>query len=154
VTMAREARAAFVRFATSDDAVWLGNFRDLGGAVKRMATLAPGGRITTAQVTAETARLRASWSRAPFALSEAPEGPGRSAELVDSLLGARAAQLDLFDRAQLETVLRTCRGARSLSDAGRRLFAVSRAQKTSSNDADRLRKYLARFDLTFEDVAS
>lgn len=32
-----------------------------------------------------------------------------------------------------------------LSAAGRELFAASRRSKTSSNDADRLRKYLARF---------
>ena len=30
------------------------------------------------------------------------------------------------------------------------LFAVSRTKTASSNDADRLRKYLARFDLRFE----
>ena len=32
------------------------------------------------------------------------------------------------------------------------LFAVSRLHKTSSNDADRLRKYLARFGLDWERV--
>jgi transcriptional regulatory protein RtcR len=40
-----------------------------------------------------------------------------------------------------------CQASRSLSDAGRRLFAVSRAKKSAPNDADRLRKYLARFGL-------
>ena len=44
--------------------------------------------------------------------------------------------------------------AKSLSDAGRTLFAVSRAQRSSTNDADRLRKYLARFDLDWERVRS
>jgi transcriptional regulatory protein RtcR len=110
-----------------------------------MATLAPGGRITTAQVTAEISRLRGSWSAVVGTRTVV-------GDLVSSVLGTRAALLDLFDRAQLETVLRTCRGARSLSDAGRRLFAVSRTHKTSSNDADRLRKYLARFDLTWDQV--
>jgi len=151
VTMAREARAAFLAFATAPTATWPGNFRDLAGAVRRMATLAPGGRITTTQVDTEVARLRAAW--AARAAPTAPMAGDDDDDLVDVVLGARAATLDLFDRAQLETVLRTCRGARSLSDAGRRLFAVSRTQKTSSNDADRLRKYLARFDLTWERVA-
>jgi transcriptional regulatory protein RtcR len=32
------------------------------------------------------------------------------------------------------------------------LMAVSRAQRSSINDADRLRKYLARFDLDWECV--
>lgn len=34
-----------------------------------------------------------------------------------------------------------------LSEAGRALFSASRARRTSANDADRLRKYLARFGL-------
>lgn len=47
-----------------------------------------------------------------------------------------------------------CRASRTLSAAGRRLFSVSRMTKTSGNDADRLRKYLARFGLKFEDVSA
>ena len=45
-----------------------------------------------------------------------------------------------------------CARSASLSEAGRALFAVSREEKRSSNDADRLRKYLARFGLSWEDV--
>jgi transcriptional regulatory protein RtcR len=33
----------------------------------------------------------------------------------------------------------------------RHLFAASRKLRTSTNDADRLRKYLARFDLAWAD---
>ena len=36
------------------------------------------------------------------------------------------------------------------SDAGRQLFNVSRLGKATVNDADRLRKYLARFGLSWE----
>jgi len=64
-------------------------------------------------------------------------------------MGDRAATLDRFDRVQLADVVQVCRASTSLSEAGRRLFATSREQRTSVNDADRLRKYLARFDLTF-----
>jgi transcriptional regulatory protein RtcR len=72
---------------------------------------------------------------------------------VARVLGEDKAQaLDRFDRAQLEEVLCVCREARSLSDAGRLLFACSRAQKKSVNDADRLRKYLARFGLEWASV--
>jgi transcriptional regulatory protein RtcR len=53
---------------------------------------------------------------------------------------------------QLQGVVRECRQSRSLSDAGRRLFNVSREQRSVVNDADRLRKYLARFKLTWEQV--
>ena len=62
--------------------------------------------------------------------------------------------MDRFDRVQLEEVVRICAKAKSLSQAGRELFAVSRTQRSSTNDADRLRKYLARFDLDWEQVRS
>jgi transcriptional regulatory protein RtcR len=66
------------------------------------------------------------------------------------VLGAEAARaLDRFDRVQLADVLAVCREAPTLSAAGRALFASSRAKKSSVNDADRLRKYLARFGLDF-----
>jgi transcriptional regulatory protein RtcR len=43
--------------------------------------------------------------------------------------------------------------SRSLSEAGRRLFASSRARKKSVNDADRLRKYLQRFGLEWKQIS-
>ena len=42
--------------------------------------------------------------------------------------------------------------SKMISEAGRRLFAVSREKKKNPNDADRLRKYLAKFALSFERV--
>ena len=109
-----------------------------------MATLAPGGRITLPIVAEEVARLRASWAE--------PASQASGALLEEILGGERVAQIDRFDRVQLAEVLRVCRAARSLSEAGRELFEVSRTRKSSSNDADRLRKYLARFGLSWESV--
>ncbi|MCE9636694.1 MAG: RNA repair transcriptional activator RtcR [Planctomycetes bacterium] len=149
VTFSREARDAFVAFATSPEATWPGNFRDFNAAVVRMSTLARGGRIDVALVREEIDRLRAAWD------PQAGEPGGGDAEIVAHAVGARRAdEIDLFDRAQLAEVLRVCSRSRSLSDAGRALFAASRARKTSSNDADRLRKYLARWELTFADAAT
>jgi transcriptional regulatory protein RtcR len=69
------------------------------------------------------------------------------------LLGESAVEsMDLFDQLQLAAVLQVCRQARTLSDAGRQLFQASRTQRTVVNDADRLRKYLARFGLDWERV--
>jgi transcriptional regulatory protein RtcR len=65
---------------------------------------------------------------------------------------ARLAALDRFERVQLEDVIRVCREASSLSEAGRLLFAASRTARRSTNDADRLRKYLARFGLTLPGI--
>jgi len=145
VSMSREAREAFVAFATSSEAVWSGNFRDFNGAVLRMAALSPGGRITTAIVREEIARLRAAWRSTDAASDELDS-------LGDALSAEAIARLDPFDRCQLAEVLRVCRRSRSLSDAGRRLFAVSRTRKTAPNDADRLRKYLARFGVDWTAV--
>ena len=43
-----------------------------------------------------------------------------------------------------------CRQARTLSEAGRRLFTASRGARQTTNDADRLRKYLKRFGLEWQ----
>jgi transcriptional regulatory protein RtcR len=139
LSMSREARARFLEFATSDSAIWSGNFRDFNAAVMRMAALAPGGRITLDGVDDEIGRLRAAWR----ASEEAEDHDGLERYLTPAAL----ADIDLFDRVQLREVVRVCRAARSLSEAGRRLFAVSRTRKAAANDADRLRKYLARFGL-------
>jgi transcriptional regulatory protein RtcR len=149
VTMSREARDRFLHFAAGRDAVWRGNFRDLNAAVTRMATLSSGGRITTEAVAEEIERLRLLWHRGDVE----PAPPG--ADPVLEVLGIEgAAEVDPFERTQLAEVLRVCRAARSLSDAGRTLFAVSRTKKSSVNDADRLRKYLARFGLDWKQLAA
>ncbi len=146
VTFSREARARFLKFAVSTDARWQGNFRDLNGAITRMATLAPGGRISAQVVEEEIERLRTAW--------DAP-GSNNGNELLERLLGAeRIEEIDLFDRMQLASVIGVCREHRSLSEAGRELFGSSRERKKTANDADRLRKYLARFGLQWGDIQS
>jgi transcriptional regulatory protein RtcR len=141
VTFNREARELFLAFAVSPKAGWKGNFRDLNGAVTRMATLAEGGRITKADVEEETERLRENWN----------ESERVHESLADTILGpGSSARLDRFERVQLEDVLSVCRESSSLSEAGRALFAVSRENRSSTNDADRLKKYLARFGIGWE----
>jgi len=140
----KEARHAFLRFAESPDTPWLGNFRDLNAAVVRMTTLAPRSRIRVEEVEEEITRLRESWQR--------PGARSPSVETCDleAFLGTEAqSQIDPFDRVQLALVIAVCRRSKSLSDAGRELFSVSRTKRTVANDADRLKKYLARFDLDF-----
>ncbi|MBT9557121.1 MAG: sigma 54-interacting transcriptional regulator [Myxococcales bacterium] len=150
ITISREALSRFMAFAES--APWPRNFRDLTAAVARMATLAPSGRIDEATVDHELGRLRESWRRR---VKPSPSGPlaADSPEYdrrITALLEGRT--LDRFDEVQLIDVLRVCLSSPSLSEAGRRLFAVSRQERTSTNDADRLRKYLARFGLDFEAI--
>ncbi|WP_426206321.1 RNA repair transcriptional activator RtcR [Pseudomonas sp. TWP3-1] len=134
-----EARRLYLAFASSREAAWLGNFRELSASITRMATLADSGRIDEAQVQEEIARLRYAWGLAQ---------PGADPE---SLPGD-AGSMDLFDRLQLKAVLEVCKQAESVSDAGRKLFGVSRQAKAQPNDADRLRKYLGRFGIEWNQV--
>lgn len=150
VTMNRAARDGFLAFATSPRALWSGNFRDLNACVTRMATLAKGGRITKDEVLEEIERLEGSWASGKQAPRESREDSG----FVQAMIGKEAAaKLDRFDLAQLEEVLRVCKGAKTLSEAGRLLFSQSRKERTTVNDADRLRKYLARFGIEWTDVS-
>lgn len=138
VTFNREARKRFLEFALAPGNAWPGNFRDLNAMVTRMATLASGGRIDLETVNREIARAS---GRHPDAEPDAG---------LASLLGADyAVRYDLFDLAQLKKVVEICRQSKTLAEAGKKLFAVSRRNKSSSNDSDRLSKYLARFGLDF-----
>ena len=149
LTMSREARERYLHFARSAEARWSGNFRDFGASLRRMATLCDGGRISVSEVDDEIERLRGHWRGEREAAREAPE----SDEVLDRVLdNARLAALDRFDRIQLEEVVRVCRTARSLSEAGRVLFAASRTARATTNDADRLRKYLAKYGLTLQAI--
>ncbi len=142
VTFNAEARAAFLSFATSGAAAWRSNFRDLAGSVTRMATLCHGGRIDAATVRQEVARLTHLWS-----------GEGEKGDTLPPCLTlVQWDAIDPFDRVQLAFVIAECGKARSLAEAGRALFAQSRQHRASTNDGDRLRKYLAKFGLTWADV--
>jgi transcriptional regulatory protein RtcR len=143
-----EARLQYLRFAQSPEALWRGNFRDLSASITRLATLADGGRISSALVDAELQRLRWLWQH------HASDAPASDAVDLDALLGDPAPALDLFDRLQLQAVVQLCRRSRTLSEAGRQLFDVSRQQRSVVNDADRLRKYLAKHGLHWERVTA
>lgn len=145
ITFNKEARETFLAFACSSEARWAGNFRDLNGAVTRMATLASGGRIAVEDVKAEIVHLRTAGAHT--------EAPGGDDDVLVDLLGSdRVAKLDHFDRVQFAEVVRVCCATDSLSEAGRALFAESRKAKASPNDADRLRKYLARFGVAWKQL--
>lgn len=144
ITFSKEANDRFLKFAVARDARWSGNFRDLNGAIVRMATLAPGGRITGQVVNEEIEHLRHAWRAQPDTEAEA---------LLERLLGRESLNaVDLFDRHQLASVIKVCRESNTLSEAGRTLFTTSREKKKTVNDADRLRKYLARFGLEWREI--
>ena len=146
ITFNKEARRRYLAFATAADAAWAANFRDLAASITRMGTLAPGGRITEEIVIEEIERLRRAWAGGAET--------GDDASLADVVGADGLARIDLFDRIQLAEVVRVCRASPSLSAAGRTLFAASRAQRKTTNDADRLRKYLAKFGLDWATIAA
>ena len=147
-----EARRAYLAFAQSPEAAWCGNFRDLTASVTRLCTLAEGGRVGTALVEAELQRLRWLWQM-NRSDADTPE-TGADEDLLSVLAPERLQAMDLFDRLQLAAVLRVCRSARTLSEAGRTLFHQSRTQRSVVNDADRLRKYLHKHGLRWDEVAA
>lgn len=147
VRMNKEARVAFLEAATAPDAAWTSNFRDLAGAATRLAVLCDGGRITKELVNDELTRLKTEWR-------EQDPDANLDLDLVRSVLGDAADELDLFDVPQLAGVIRVCRRSQTLSQAGRTLFARSLKKRTSTNDSDRLRKYLAGFGLDWKRVVN
>lgn len=147
VTFNKEARTRFLKFALSESARWRGNFRDLGAAVTRLATLAERGRIVSEDVDREIDRLLSTWRGL-----ESDVGASNETFIRELKGDEYVDKLDRFDVVQLAEVVAVCRTSKSMSEAGRRLFAVSREQKANPNDADRIRKYLLRFDLDFKEI--
>ena len=107
-----------------------------------MGTLADSGKISLQVVVEEIHRLESSWKI----------GDLTAKNFVKLHLGELESKFDPFDLVQLENVLQICSASQNLSDAGRRLFSVSRLKKSSINDADRLKKYIQRFGLDVKDV--
>lgn len=138
----KEARSAFLKFAESDEARWLANFRDLNGSIVRMCTLASGGRITTDILNEEISRLQTLWDNEKY--SKRNTISEQYKHLIDF------ETIDLFEQIQLQGVLNICSESKNLSDAGRKLFAVSRISKASDNDSDRLKKYLSKYNIRWD----
>jgi len=147
ISFNKEASEEYLKFALSSEAVWKGNFRDLNGSISRMATLAPKGRIDQETVQQEVKRLRFQWQEG---------SPGDSGERYPNIiliLGAPAiSEIDPFDLPQLELTIDICIKSKNMAEAGRRLFTVSRLKKVKSNDSDRLKKYLSKFNIDWNDL--
>ncbi|WP_298608398.1 RNA repair transcriptional activator RtcR [uncultured Thiothrix sp.] len=145
VSFNQTAREHYLKFAHSPSALWRANFRDLNSSVTRMATLAQGGRINEALVAHEIQRLSYDWQ----AFQTKTETP--HSDLLRHLVEPEIlATMDYFDQIQLAEVLSICRSSKNLADAGRKLFNISRTQRSSQNDSHRLRIYLQKFGLNFE----
>ncbi|MEL6688083.1 MAG: RNA repair transcriptional activator RtcR [Pseudomonadota bacterium] len=144
MTMNKEARQAYLKYARSSQAKWSANFRDLAASVTRLCTFSSGSRIQLDTVEREIVRLRKGWRlKADNATEDV---------LLSVISQTDISRIDPFDRPTLANVISVCRASNNMSEAGRRLFSVSREKRKTQNDADRIKKYLARFDLAWRDV--
>ncbi len=145
ISFSKEARSLFLSLAVSGDAVWSGNFRDLAGAVTRMATLSDGGRITEDTVRGEWARLLSIWQT-----TSSERLKNVDMNVIKDVIGDAVDCIDPFDIPQLAGVIRECKKASTIAEAGRKLFSFSRKNKSTENDSDRLRKYLQKFNISWK----
>ncbi len=122
VAFNKEALSRFLHFSVSADALWKANFRDLNGAVTRMATLAQSGRITVENVDAEIERLICAW-----------QSHGEKGEIhaFTRFLGSEQVdRIDPFDRQQLEHVVQVCRESKNALGSGTKtVFCVTNAEE-------------------------
>ena len=149
VSFNREALRTFLEYALDPTTAWRGNFRDLAAMITRMATLADGGRITKDLVLEEIRRISDELE------SEEQGTDSPQADNLGALLGDDyETRFDPFDLAQLSYVVSICRRSDNAAQASKTIFAVSRQEKSTANDSDRLIKYLKRFNLKFSDLKS
>lgn len=146
------AQSQYIDFALSEQAIWRANFRDLSSSMTRMATLAEGGRITESVVKNEIKRLSHDWQQFQSSSLSTEQESGDYAYLCQILGAEKVADIDVFDQAQLAQVIRVCRASKNMAEAGRRLFNVSRTQRTTQNDSHRVRQYLKKFELSFSQL--
>lgn len=143
-----DARKTYLAFATSAEALWAANFRDLNASITRMATLATGGRITLNLVQEEISRLTEKWKHH---LPQQTQKKSPSTTMLEEHLAPEIlSALDLYEQYALIGVIEVCKQSRSMAAAGRSLFNVSRTQKSSKNDSHRIKQLLERYGLSFE----
>ncbi|HCT73286.1 MULTISPECIES: RNA repair transcriptional activator RtcR [Psychrobacter] len=170
-----EARALYENFATSVDATWQGNFRDLTASMIRLTTLAESKVIRVDDVQAEIERLTHLWglpngsgshqpnqmdnnknslSKNKFKIKLDSETVEQSSHNILSqyLDNDAIAMIDPFEAVQLAYVIEVCINHKNQAAAGRYLYANSRDKLKNPNDSDRLRKYLLKFGLRFDEL--
>ncbi len=165
-----EARQLYESFAMSSEATWQGNFRDLTASMIRLTTLAESKVIRVEDVQAEIERLSNLWglpdhfnSMANNSLSSFNSDSNlaldrhlietTSQNTLDKYLDKDILmKVDTFDVVQLAYVIEVCIQHNNQAAAGRYLYANSRDKLKSPNDSDRLRKYLMKFGLKFDEL--
>ncbi|KRG35342.1 transcriptional regulator [Psychrobacter sp. P11F6] len=167
-----EARQRYETFAMSQDATWQGNFRDLTASIIRLTTLAESKVIRNDDVQAEIERLTYLWELPDSSNGSNSLNGGnvRTKNSPDTTLDSETIKqgshnilrkyldeeilttIDPFDAVQLAYVIEVCIRHKNQAAAGRYLYANSRDKLKNPNDSDRLRKYLMKFGLRFDEL--
>ena len=172
-----EARLRYENFATSEQATWQGNFRDLTASMIRLTTLAESKVIQVKDVQAEIERLTHLWglpnnvngwtglssgnNTTQNSLSERNSNTNINSQAIEqnshNILSKYLdedilATIDPFDTVQLAYVIEVCIQQKNQAAAGRYLYANSRDRLKNPNDSDRLRKYLMKFGLKVDEL--
>lgn len=175
-----EARQRYESFAMSADATWQGNFRDLTASMIRLTTLAESKVIRNDDVQAEIERLTHLWELpdsldGSYSLGNNNQGNNANKNSLsnnspNATLNSETVEqcshnilrkyldedmlttIDPFDVVQLVYVIEVCINHKNQAAAGRYLYANSRNKLKSPNDSDRLRKYLMKFGLRFDEL--
>ncbi|WP_201594399.1 RNA repair transcriptional activator RtcR [Psychrobacter vallis] len=169
-----EARQRYESFAMSADATWQGNFRDLTASMIRLTTLAESKVIRNDDVQAEIERLTHLWglpnvsnvsngynnltknslsnNKFKIDLDSKTIEQGSGNILSQYLDEETLTTIDPFEAMQLAYVITVCINHKNQAAAGRYLYEHSRDKLKSPNDSDRLRKYLMKFGLKFDEL--
>lgn len=141
IRITNEAKSKYLNFAKLPTSIWSGNFRDLNASVIRMATFAEDGVITETVVDNEIVNLTKKWI----------DISNKHFPFMEKVLGEKKIkEIDTFYHNQLEEVIKVCFESSSRSEAGQKLYNVSRNKKKTVNDVDRLSKFLKVFNLSWE----
>lgn len=147
VTMTGPAKTKYLEYAMQERAVWNNNFRDLNSSILRMGTLADAGVIGVDDVELEWKRLMDQWYGSKEGMSQ------KNGQSKNSLRKyGVTTDMDVFEKITLEGTLNFIEQYKSMAEAGRHLYACSRKLKSKSNDADRLKKYLSKYSLSWSDI--
>ncbi len=161
----------------SNEATWQGNFRDLTASMIRLTTLAESKVIRVEDVQAEIERLTHLWglpnttngwtglssgnNTAQNSLSSNDVKISFDSKFVEQVSHDVLSQyldkdmlatINPFDAVQLAYVIEVCISHKNQAAAGRYLYANSRDKLKNPNDSDRLRKYLMKFGLKFDEL--
>ncbi|MBP1143224.1 transcriptional regulatory protein RtcR [Pseudomonas sp. PvP027] len=146
-----KALKQYLAFATSDEALWTANFRDLSASVERMITRSVDGVISEVIVDTEIHTLRAKW-RAPGAsghleaerTTSSSSDKSATVDYVSIVLPAH--ELNLFEQNQLNYVIGVALTSNSYADLSRRIYG----EDAGTNPAQKSRSYLIGYGLNLE----